>query len=382
MRIQAVLFIAILFSCGAVAQEAQPANRQEQAAAYLQELVEENSIPGAQYVVVDSSHTIFEYAGGWADIAQRRSMTSDSPMMAYSMTKTLTAAAIMKLVDKGKLRLEDSANDYLKVNPYGKTITIRQLLAHTAGIPNPIPLRWVHSAATPWDQTDETAALEKQLSENAELDFTPGEDYAYSNIGYWLLGPIVESASGMRYEDFMKKKIFEPLGLSAQEMGFSLPDSGNATKGYLARWTLVNLFKYLLIDGNLVGEYEEGWLHIKSHYVNGPAFGGIVGTARGFATFLQDQLRSHSVLFGPETRRIFFEAQRTNSGEEIEMTPGWHIGETEDGRRYFFKEGGGGGFHSEMRIYPDRWIGTVIIVNETSSSAKEYLTDLDRFFIH
>jgi D-alanyl-D-alanine carboxypeptidase len=76
-------------------------------------------------------------------------------------------------------------------------------------------------------------------------------------------------------------------------------------------------------------------------YPNGPAFGGIVGTARGFGIFLQDQLRRHSQLFDDTTRGLFYASQATAAGKPVPMTLGWHVAEL-DGKR-FFKEGGGGG---------------------------------------
>src|SRR3954454_24865177 len=101
------------------------------------------------------------------------------------------------------------------------------------------------------------------------------------------------------------------------------------------------------------GGYERRCRRIESHYPNGPAFGGLVGTARGFARFLQDQLSAHSVLFSDATRAAFFAPQRTRSGKPIPMTLGWHVGGA-GGTPFLFKEGGGGGFHCMMRLYPAR----------------------------
>ncbi len=73
-------------------------------------------------------------------------------------------------------------------------------------------------------------------------------------------------------------------------------------------------------------------------------------------------------------------SEKNNKGEPIEMSLGWHVGEF-DGIRYFFKEGGGGGYHCEMRVYPANGIGTVIMVNCTNFSSKKYLNTLDRAFL-
>ncbi len=357
-------------------------NPSVRAASFLSQIVRTSKVPGIQYAVVDSSGIVFEYYGGWADIQQEIPMTAKTQMLAYSMTKTLTAAAILQLVDTGSLVLDESANTYLDHNPYGTSVTLRQLLAHTSGIPNPNPLRWIHPASDPWDREDEEAALRQVLQENGELDARPGQKYAYSNINYWLLGKIIEQVTGTEYRNYISGNVFNPLGITEDEMGFFFSPPPHHSKGYLARRSVMNLLKRFLIDGDLIGTYEERrWLHIRAHYVNGPAYGGIVGTARGFAKFLCDQVRTGSVLFSARTKELFFERQKTASGEEIPMTTGWHIAGL-DGERFFFKEGGGGGFHAEMRIYPDRKIATVGMTNETSSKIKGYLNSLDPKFFH
>ena len=108
-------------------------------------------------------------------------------MMTYSMSKTFTAAAVLQVIDSQHLSLDEPINRFLDFCPYGSEVTIRKLLAHTAGIPNPIPLAWIHSPAA-HKTYDEHAALVKVLRRHNRLAFAPGTTYAYSNIGYWLLG--------------------------------------------------------------------------------------------------------------------------------------------------------------------------------------------------
>jgi CubicO group peptidase (beta-lactamase class C family) len=256
---------------------------------------------------------------------------------------------------------------------------VRQLLAHTSGIPNPIPLRWVHLAER-HATFDERAALATELREHPRPASAPGTEYAYSNIGYWLLGSIVERASGEPFPSYVTGHVLRPLGLTPRDLGYVIPDPTHHATGYLARYSFMNLVKGFLIDDELVGEYDGRWLAIRSHYVNGAAFGGLVGTARGFGTFLQDQLRSHSVLLGDSSRNLLYAPQHTGDGTPIAMTLGWHIG-TVDGIRFYYKEGGGGGFHHEMRIYPERGIATVVMTNATGFKVKRCLNTLDAVFL-
>jgi len=106
-----------------------------------------SEVPGLQYIVVDAKGILFEFAGGFADIQNQKAMTLDTTLMAYSMTKTCTAIAILQLAEQGEIRLDDPMGRYLPSHLYGgHRITIRHLLTHTSGLRNPIPLRWVHLA--------------------------------------------------------------------------------------------------------------------------------------------------------------------------------------------------------------------------------------------
>lgn len=339
-----------------------------------------SEVPGLQYIAVTADRILFEYAGGWADIQGQKAMTLDTTLMAYSMTKTFTAVAILQLAERRKLSLDDVIDHYLPNNPYhGHGITLRQLLDHTSGVPNPIPLRWVHLAEED-SSFNEAEALAAVLRENPDLAFEPGKKFAYSNIGYWLLGKVVEQVTGQSYPAYVRANILLPLGLAAQEMDFVIPDESRHAQGYLAKYSLMNLVKGFVIDSKFLGNYEGNWLRLKSHYLNGPAFGGLIGTARGFSRFLQDQLRTESALFGLETKRLLETQQTDGAGRPIQMTLGWHIGET-DGAAYFFKEGGGGGFHSEMRIYPTKGIASIVLVNSTEFNSTKFLNRVDRAFL-
>ena len=131
-------------------------------------LISASKTPGIQYVVVDSAHVLFEYDGGWAGIARRVLMDSTTTMMAYSMSKTITAAAVLQLVESNRVGLDTPVVRYLDSIPYGSEVTVRELLAHTSGLPNPIPLRWVHPAAR-HATFDERPALASVLREHPHL---------------------------------------------------------------------------------------------------------------------------------------------------------------------------------------------------------------------
>ncbi len=351
----------------------------ERVRSYLHTLVRDSKVPGIQYLALDSARVRFEYDGGWANIARRVPMDSGTTMMAYSMSKTITAAAVLRLVDAGRVGLDDPVTRYVDSVPYGTGITVRELLSHTSGAPNPIPLRWVHLAAD-HPAFDERAALSAVLREHSRLSFPPGTKYAYSNIGYWLLGPLVEQASGEPFGRYVTERVFEPLGITPHELGYAIPDTARHATGYLEKYSFMNLAKRFLIDRKFIGGYEGRWLRIASHYPNGPAFGGLVGTARGFGKFLQDQLRGHSVLFSDRTRALLYSPQHTRQGSPVPMTLGWHVGDLL-GTRFFYKEGGGGGFHHVMRLYPAAGLATVVMTNATGFDVGTCADSLDAQFL-
>jgi D-alanyl-D-alanine carboxypeptidase len=355
-----------------------PFRTPEEAALHLTK-VAGTEVPGLQYVVVTASDVRFDYAGGWADIARQRPMTRDTTMMAFSMTKTLTAAAVLQLVERGAIDLDAGLDRYLPSTPYaGHGITIRHLLAHTAGLPNPIPLRWVHLLEEE-AAFEERAALQSVMDENPKLASAPGERYAYSNIGYWLLGQVIETATGGSYAEYMRANVLAPLGLGEQ-VGVGIPEPDNHASGYLARYSFTNLLKGFMTDSKFWGDYEGDWLRVRNHHLNGPAFGGLVGSARGFSRFLQDQLSSQSALFTRTTHQLFETPQTNSAGKVVPMTLGWHVGEV-NRERYLFKEGGGGGFHTEMRIYPASGIGTVVMVTSTDFDSTGFLNRVDQPFL-
>ncbi|MEJ2656292.1 MAG: serine hydrolase [Desulfobacterales bacterium] len=215
---------------------------------------------------------------------------------------------------------------------------------------------------------------------NSDLGSRPGSKFQYSNIGYWLLGKLIQNISGKKYAIYVTENIFKPLSLTPNEIGFLIIDENNHAKGYLKKWSFLNLFGRFLIDRSMLGDYEGSWLHIKNVYVNGPSFGGAIGSAKAFSRILQDLLSERSKLLEEETKQLLYSQQKTDSDNKINMTLGCHIDKLK-GINYYYKEGGGAGFHSELRIYPEKGLASVIMTNRTSFNSRRSLSELDINFI-
>jgi CubicO group peptidase (beta-lactamase class C family) len=166
--------------------------------------------PGATVIVVKDGKTVLRKAYGMASVAEKRGMQVDDVLRLGSITKQFTAVAIMLLVEQGKLSLTDTVTKILPDYPEnGKKVTIEHLLTHTSGIPS-----YTSKANYEANSTKQVSVNQMLDSfKNDPLEFEPGSTWSYSNSGYFLLGAIVEKASGESYAQFVEKNLFVPLGM-------------------------------------------------------------------------------------------------------------------------------------------------------------------------
>lgn len=170
--------------------------------------------PGAQLIVIKDGRVVYERGYGMADLEQNVVMTPATIIMMNSTSKQFTAAAIAILAREGKLSLDDDIRKYLPELPVvARTVTIQHMIHHTSGLRDYtelLPLMGFEADAD-CPTVEETMEL---LSRQKKLNFLPGERYEYSNTGYFLLGRIVERASGQSLNDFVQEHIFRPLGMT------------------------------------------------------------------------------------------------------------------------------------------------------------------------
>lgn len=166
--------------------------------------------PGASIIVIKEGRTLLRKGYGTADMELGVKVEPDMVFRLGSITKQFTAVSILMLAEQGKLSLSDDITKFFPDYPTkGRTITVEHLLTHTSGIKSytSIPA-WL----TMW-RKDMTVAELIDLFKNEPADFEPGTQWSYNNSGYILLGAIIEKVSGMTYEQFLQKNIFDPLGM-------------------------------------------------------------------------------------------------------------------------------------------------------------------------
>jgi CubicO group peptidase (beta-lactamase class C family) len=163
--------------------------------------------PGCTVAATQHGKPILNRAYGLADLERDVPLSPGSILDAGSLRKQFVAAAILLLVEEGRVSLGDDVRKYVPQLPdYGHTITLNHLLTHTSGLRD-----WPGLLNLAGGDPDAMSMILRQR----ELNFTPGEEWAYSNSGYVLLPEVVARASGMPFAEFLRKRVFEPLGMKA-----------------------------------------------------------------------------------------------------------------------------------------------------------------------
>ena len=172
--------------------------------------VDSAHIAGASVIVMQNGETLLNKSYGFASLELSTPMPPNASFEIGSVTKQFTAAAILKLLDEGKLSLEDEFTRYIEFDTKGRKITINQLLNHTSGIASytELPEFWNISI----HQYERDSLV--RLVEQKEFLFEPGESLIYNNSGYFFLGLIIEKLSEKKYEEYLSEQFFEPLGMN------------------------------------------------------------------------------------------------------------------------------------------------------------------------
>lgn len=334
--------------------------------------VDNNNTPGVAYIHFDRDGIVYSNVNGWANVKEQRKMTLHTRLHAFSVTKTITALAILQLQEQGLLDIDDPASRHLPVFPYNKDITIRQLLTHTAGIKNPKPLNWVHSVDE-HERFNSKAFFSPIFTRHSKLKSAPGTKMSYSNLGYVLLGDIIEAVSGKGYEEYITEHVFSKMN-GEHRPGFRLTNTFMA-KGYQKRWSFMNLVLGFLIDKKkLMGKSEGRWKPFNDYYLNGSAYGGLITSAEGMAQYGQALLQGR--LVQAESMKELFAEQILPGGKPAGMGMSWFTGQL-NGHRYVHHAGGGGGYYVEFRLYPDINRGSIVMFNRSGMKDEKFLDKVD-----
>jgi len=240
---------ATIFALSFVTPPPSPAAEQrdplDHAFRLVRDAVEKDEVPGAVALVARGGKILRHEAYGLSDIENARPFSTNTLCWIASITKPVTVAAAMTLVDAGRLALDDPVEKYLPefrgqkdTNGVHHAFTIRQLMSHTSGlVPNPPTRRSGWPIGGPLDDS----WLEQKLPEivqsisRSSLRFKPGSKFEYSNSALFVLGRVIEVVSGKPYAAYVKEKILEPLGMTDTHYAPSAAEANRIATIYARR---------------------------------------------------------------------------------------------------------------------------------------------------
>lgn len=295
--------------------------------------------PGAAVLVKKGDKVLLRKAYGLADVELGVPLRPEHIFRLGSVTKQFTSAAIMMLVDEGKLALGDDVRKYVPAYPKkSATVTIEHLLTHTGGVPNYTEQPAFHKRSREDLSHDELLATFKDVP----LEFTPGEKFNYSNSGYYLLGMVIEKVSGKSYAQFLDERIWKPLGMTHSSYG----DDDR------------------IIRGRVLG-YERAGKEIRNADMISMklpfAAGSLVSSVDDMA--LWDRAIADGKLLSKASWARVFTSAKLKDGSATHYGFGWVVGGSVQGHPTVWHNGGIPGFSTAILRMPDERVVVVVLCN-------------------
>lgn len=342
------MITACLVSCGRHKPKPAPPLDPKDLAANIDKIAGDvlaaTGVPSASVAAVSDGKVVYVHAYGKARLEPP---TAATPAMRYSIgsiSKQLTAAAILLLAQDGKLTLDDPVGKYVPGLTRGDAITIRQILSHTSGYPDYAPQDYM---IPDWEKPVSADALLDRWARK-DLEFEPGTRWQYSNTNFVIAGLIVEKAAGMPLVDLLGERVFKPLGMTS----------------------VANTDRQKLGDGDAQGYFRRalGPLHPAPH--EGPgwmyAAGELAMTAEDLAKW--DAAVIRQAILSPESYRQLETEVVLASGAGTRYGLGVGVGLTQ-GHRELSHGGEVSGFVASNIVWPDDKLAVAVLTNQDASGA-------------
>ncbi len=293
--------------------------------------------PGASVIITQHGKVVMEAYYGLADVSILEKLSSTHVLGIASMSKQFTGMAVLFLEQEGKLNLKDDVRKYLPELPIGdRKITIEQLLSHTSGLPeltqNAQFMNDIGQAHTVKQIID--------LGLNGEFRGETGKEFIYCNTGYIITVALIERLSGMRYAEYLQKKIFAPLKMNNT---YSCDFENDADKA-VPRYIYDSIGFKKAVD---------------MHFSNLIGGGGVVSNTQDMAKWGVALLSGNHL---PGNYQKLWDPVLLNSGESTEYGLGMGLNEFE-GKKYYYHPGMGSGMNSVNMIFPDDNLTICVIRN-------------------
>jgi len=320
-------------------------------------------------VVKPAAGNMWSEGFGVADIETARPADADTVYLWFSMTKLVTATAVVQLAERRQLDLDSPVTNLVPEFPKrggGSRVTVRHLLSHSAGLANPIPIGWVRLADAPSE--DLHAFTARLLEKHSRLRAAPGGRARYSNLGYLVLGEVIQAASRAPYTEYIRAQILEPLAMTTTDFVYREDMVQRAATGYQPRFNVSTPLLRLMTPAGIFDHHAGRFWALSRFCVQGAPYGGLIGTVTDAARFLGLHLdpAAHPGVLSEQS--VLAMQQTTARGRKLDVGLGWfrrHSDPSNSGH-YWEHLGGGGGFLNTMRIYPELKLGVVAMGNATN----------------
>lgn len=297
------------------------------------------NIPSLSVAISKDNKMIFAGSSGVINIENNVPATTKSVYRLASISKSITAVAIMQLVERGKLSLDEDISKYLPYFPKKKwPVTLRRILNHTSGI------RTYRNDEEFNNKTNFPDIKSTVLYfANDSLEYQPGTKYLYSTLSYNLLAAIIEEVSGQSFYSYIRNKIFNPAGMNSAYLDFYQNIIPNRASGY---------------QKNKLRKIENATLSDLTIKFPG---GGIATSVEDLIKFGNALLNNS--LINSSTLDTMLQPSKLLNGKTIQYGLGFDTRKDEYGNEFFGHTGGGTGFVSNLLIYPDEKIVSAHLIN-------------------
>ena len=314
--------------------------------------------PGATVGIIKDGKLIFAQGYGSANLDYNIPNEPQTVFRIGSTSKQFTAACIVLLSQQGKLSLDDKLIKFYPEFPaYANDITIQHLLNHTSGVRDYLGLARLSGLENDDFYTDET--VEKWLANQEELNFNPGDEYVYSNSGYWLLGQIVQNVSGVTMAEYAEENIFIPLEMN--ETHFHNDHNQivkNRASGY--RPNRQGGYSISMTTLNMIGD------------------GGIFTTVEDLAKW--DAAYYESITLSKDFWAIMTKVGTLNNGDDLTYASGLEV-TTYKGLKIIQHGGSFVGFRAEMIRLPEVQFSVIILANRSDAKVTRLAYQIADLFL-
>jgi len=339
--------IALLVSrVSTYAQTGLPTNQIEKVDRYVANRVAEQRIPGAALAIVEQDHITRVKGFGVAD-PTGRPVTSETPFILGSLSKSFTALAVMQLVEKGQINLDAKVREYIPwftlADDSSREVTVRQLLNQTSGLSVETSEKFAASS----DVSDSALESRVRSLRTEHLDRAVGSDFEYSGTNYAVLGLLVQIVSKQSYEKYIQENIFTPLKMEHTYTSQAEAEKNGLATGYLYWFFFPRATKLPFNRGSVPQGYIISTAEDMSHYLVAQLNGGRYGDAQ--------------ILSAAGIREMHRPAIATwKSGTSYGM--GWEIGPVA-GVPAIWHEGSIFNYHANMVLIPGNGSGFILLEN-------------------